>query len=106
MDRYCSSIRIDDFGISKTANETTDAKEMYSVIPYMASKIFEGKTYKSFRYIQLWDDYVGKILADILNGLRPKIIDNLPQIYIDLMKSKVSEKEIHFLETRSLPTKN
>jgi serine/threonine protein kinase len=93
---------IGDLGISKSATESTDNKENYGIIPYMAPEIFQGQKYTkasdiySFGMI-MWEFMTGRrpfwdrnhdieLIIDISDGLRPPIVTNAPDGYIELMK--------------------
>jgi serine/threonine protein kinase len=93
---------IGDLGISKSATESTDNKENYGIIPYMAPEIFQGQKYTkasdiySFGMI-MWEFMTGRrpfwdrnhdieLIIDISDGLRPPIVTNAPEGYIELMK--------------------
>jgi serine/threonine protein kinase len=93
---------IGDLGISKSATESTDNKENYGIIPYMAPEIFQGQKYikasdiYSFGMI-MWEFMTGRrpfwdrnhdieLIIDICDGLRPPIVTNAPDGYIELMK--------------------
>ncbi|RIA94161.1 kinase-like domain-containing protein [Glomus cerebriforme] len=93
---------IGDLGISKSATESTDDNENYGIIPYMAPEIFQGQKYTkasdiySFGMIMwefmtgrrpFWDrDHDTELIIEICDGLRPPIVTNAPEGYIDLMK--------------------
>ncbi|CAG8575969.1 19553_t:CDS:2, partial [Racocetra fulgida] len=98
-----NNVKIGDFGISKPANSTTDTKEIYGVIPYIAPEIFNGEKYTtasdiySFGMI-MWEMTIGQkpfsdrnhdeyLILDILNGLRPELINDLPQQTSDYYQS-------------------
>jgi serine/threonine protein kinase len=90
--------RIGDLGISKSATESTDNKENYGIIPYMAPEIFQGQKYTkasdiySFGMIMwvfmtgrrpFWDrNHDIELIIDISDGLRPPIVTNAPESYI------------------------
>ncbi|CAB4421451.1 unnamed protein product [Rhizophagus irregularis] len=96
--------KIGDLGISKSATECTDNNnENYGIIPYMAPEIFQGQTYTeasdiySFGMI-MWEFMTGRrpfwnenhdieLIIKICDGLRPPIVTNAPEGYIELMKS-------------------
>jgi serine/threonine protein kinase len=94
--------RIGDLGISKSATESTDNKENYGIIPYMAPEIFQGQKYTkasdiySFGMIMwefmtarrpFWDrNHDIELIIDISDGLRPPIVTHAPEGYIELMK--------------------
>ncbi|GBB99752.1 hypothetical protein RclHR1_03620001 [Rhizophagus clarus] len=93
---------IGDLGISKSATESTNDNENYGIISYMAPEIFRGQKYTkasdiySFGMI-MWEFMTGRrpfwdrnhdayLIIDICDGLRPPIVTNAPDGYIDLMK--------------------
>ncbi|UZO02395.1 uncharacterized protein OCT59_020876 [Rhizophagus irregularis] len=93
---------IGDLGISKSATESTDSTENYGIIPYMAPEIFQRQTYTtasdiySFGMI-MWEFMTGRrpfwdrihdveLIIEIWDGLRPPIVTNAPEGYIELMK--------------------
>jgi serine/threonine protein kinase len=94
---------ISDLGISKSAFESSDdGNENYGIISYMAPEIFHGqKNTKasdiySFGMI-MWELMTGRrpfwdrnhdieLIIDICDGLRPPIVTNAPEGYIELMK--------------------
>ncbi|EXX76368.1 kinase-like domain-containing protein [Rhizophagus irregularis DAOM 181602=DAOM 197198] len=93
---------IGDLGISKSATEFTDNNENYGIIPYMAPEIFQGQKYTeasdvySFGMI-MWEFMTGRrpfwnenhdteLIINICDGLRPPIVTNAPEGYIELMK--------------------
>ncbi|GBC19873.2 kinase-like domain-containing protein [Rhizophagus irregularis DAOM 181602=DAOM 197198] len=95
--------KICDLGTSKSATESTDyEEEIYGIIPYVAPEVLQGKKYTkasdiySFGMI-MWELIVGRrpfwdrnhnteLIIEICDGLRPPIITNAPEDYIDLMK--------------------
>ncbi|GES84790.1 kinase-like domain-containing protein [Rhizophagus clarus] len=96
-----------DLGTSKSATESTteltvNEEEIYGIIPYVAPEVLQGKKYieasdiYSFGMI-MWEVMVGRrpfwdrkhdteLIIEICDGLRPPIITNAPEGYIDLMK--------------------
>jgi serine/threonine protein kinase len=89
-------------GISKSVTESTDNEENYGIIPYMAPEILQGQKYTkasdiySFGMI-MWEFMTGRrpfwdrnhdieLIIDICDGLRPPIVTNAPEGYIELMK--------------------
>ncbi|RIA98825.1 kinase-like domain-containing protein [Glomus cerebriforme] len=99
---YFTEPVIGDLGISKSATESTDDNENYGIIPYMAPEIFQGQKYAkasdiySFGMI-MWEFMTGRrpfwdrnhdieLIIEICDGLRPPIVTNAPEGYIDLMK--------------------
>jgi serine/threonine protein kinase len=96
--------KIGDLGISKSATDSTNDNnnENYGIIPYMAPEIFEGHKYTaasdiySFGMI-MWELMTGRrpfwdqnhdiyLIIEICDGLRPPIVTNAPEGYIELMK--------------------
>src|ERR1043166_8670782 len=101
---YTTNVRIGDLGLSKSATESTDDdnNENYGIIPYMAPEIFQGQKYTtasdiySFGMI-MWEVMTGRrpfwdkshdtdLIIEIVDGLRPPIVTNAPEGYIELMK--------------------
>jgi serine/threonine protein kinase len=95
---------IGDLGISKAATNASkdDDNENYGIIPYMAPEIFNGQKYTkasdiySFGMI-MWEIMTGRrpfwnrnhdtdLIVAIAVGLRPPIVTNAPEGYIELMK--------------------
>jgi len=97
------SAHVGDLGISKSATESTDDNnENYGIIPYMAPEIFQGQKYTkesdiySFGMI-MWEFMTARrpfwdrshdidLIIEICDGLRPPIVTNAPEGYIELMK--------------------
>jgi serine/threonine protein kinase len=95
--------RIGDLGLSKSATaESTDDNDIYGIIPYMAPEIFQGQKYAeasdiySFGMI-MWELMTGRrpfwdrshdtdLIIEIVDGLRPPIVTNAPEGYIELME--------------------
>ncbi|RIA98823.1 kinase-like domain-containing protein, partial [Glomus cerebriforme] len=99
--RY-TDVVIGDLSISKSATESTDDNENYGIISYMAPEIFQGQKVTtasdiySFGMI-MWEFMTGRrpfwnkchdaeLIIEIIDGLRPPIVTNAPDGYIDLMK--------------------
>jgi serine/threonine protein kinase len=99
-----NNVVVGDLGISKSATESTDDgnNENYGIIPYMAPEIFQGQKYTkesdiySFGMI-MWELMTGRrpfwnrahntgLIIEIWDGLRPPIVTNAPEGYIELMK--------------------
>src|SRR5207247_2555284 len=92
-----------DFGISKSAIESLDDdNEIYGIIPYVAPEVFQGQKYTkasdiySFGMI-MWELMTGRrpfwdkshdtdLIIEICDGLRPPIVTNAPEGYIELMQ--------------------
>jgi serine/threonine protein kinase len=102
-DLRLSSLYISDLGISKSAIESTDSNnENYGIVPYMAPEIFQGQKCTeasdiySYGMIMwefmtgrrpFWDrDHDAELIIEIVDGLRPPIVTNAPEGYIELMK--------------------
>src|ERR1043165_1788825 len=90
-----------DLGITKSAIEEDD-NEIYGIIPYVAPEIFQGQKYTkasdvySFSMI-MWELITGRrpfwnenhdtdLIIRICDGLRPPIINNAPEGYVELMQ--------------------
>ncbi|RHZ67393.1 hypothetical protein Glove_301g62 [Diversispora epigaea] len=94
-------IRLGDLGLCKLANETSSSGT-YGVLPYIAPEVLNEHPYSQASDIYsvgiiMWIILTGKIpfanraydlelAVDISNGLRPKINNNIPQCYIELME--------------------
>ncbi|EXX51652.1 Bck1p [Rhizophagus irregularis DAOM 197198w] len=94
--------KIGDFNLSQHTNSTLTSNEIYGVIPYIAPEIFKGSQFskgadiysmgmimwelttgcKPFANVELNADLVYKIL----DGERPLITEDTPEIYANLMK--------------------
>ena len=91
-------------GLSKSATtkSTDNDNENYGIIPYIAPEVFQGQKYTeksdiySFGMI-MWEVMTGRrpfwdrnhdtdLIIDIIDGLRPPIVTNAPEGYIELMK--------------------
>ncbi|GBC04925.1 hypothetical protein RclHR1_05950009 [Rhizophagus clarus] len=90
-----------DIGLNKSAL-CSSKNEIYGVIPYVSPEIFQGQKYTkasdiySFGMI-MWELMTGrrpfwdkvhdtKLIVEICDGLRPPIVTNAPDGYIELMK--------------------
>ncbi|RGB33292.1 kinase-like domain-containing protein, partial [Rhizophagus diaphanus] len=90
-----------DLGISKPLNDEED-NEIYGIIPYIAPEIFQGQKYTkasdiySFGMV-MWELMTGRkpfwdqnhdteLIIEICDGLRPPIVTNAPEGYIELMQ--------------------
>ncbi|RGB40386.1 kinase-like domain-containing protein, partial [Rhizophagus diaphanus] len=101
FDNYDSYIG--DLGISKSATDATnDYNKIYGTIPYMAPEIFQRQKYTKATDIYsygmiMWEFMTGRrpcwdrnhdvdLIINICDGLRPPIVTNAPDGYIELMK--------------------
>ncbi|RGB30941.1 kinase-like domain-containing protein [Rhizophagus diaphanus] len=100
--QFVNITTIGDLGINKSAFESGNDNESYGIIPYMAPEIFQRQKYDkssdiySFGMIMwelmtcrrpFWDrNHDTKLIIDICDGLRPPIVTNAPEGYIELMK--------------------
>ncbi|UZO13398.1 uncharacterized protein OCT59_004897 [Rhizophagus irregularis] len=95
--------KIGDLGLSQSVDNKSTNNEVYGVIPYIAPEIFKGSKFSkeadiySFGMV-MWELTTGcKPFADvkhdihlvykILDGERPKITEDTPEFYANLMKS-------------------
>ncbi|EXX57327.1 Mkk2p [Rhizophagus irregularis DAOM 197198w] len=94
-----------DLGINKSAIETLNGdndNEIYGIIPYVAPEILQGQKYTkasdiySFGMV-MWELMTGRkpfwdkchdsdLIIEICDGLRPPIVTNAPEGYIELMQ--------------------
>ncbi|GET64127.1 kinase-like domain-containing protein [Rhizophagus irregularis DAOM 181602=DAOM 197198] len=96
-------LRIGDLGLSQAVNNKSSNNEIYGVIPYIAPEIFKGSEFSkeadiySFGMI-MWELTTGckpfdnvehdhSLIYKILDGERPKITEDTPECYANLMKS-------------------
>ncbi|EXX57799.1 Ssk22p [Rhizophagus irregularis DAOM 197198w] len=101
--KYKTSAITGDFGISKSAIESSDDdNEVYGIIPYVAPEIFQGQKYTKASDIYsygmiMWELMTGRrpfwdkshdtnLIIEICDGLRPPIVTNAPEGYIELMQ--------------------
>ncbi|RGB22544.1 kinase-like domain-containing protein [Rhizophagus diaphanus] len=110
------SWRISDLGFCGPADKPSTS--IYGNLPYIASEVINGKgyTYKSDIYsiaMLMWEISFGQppfmnyehdcILAiDIIDGLRPKIISEIPSEYKSLMEQCWDANPLKRPETRAL----
>ncbi|CAI2179045.1 11831_t:CDS:2 [Funneliformis geosporum] len=94
-------------GISKSSNELTDNNDnngdkIYGIIPYMAPEVFHGQDYTTASDIYslgmimwelmtgrrpFWDhDHDTHLIIRICDNIRPPIVTNAPEGYIELME--------------------
>src|SRR5437660_4263990 len=102
--RYDFNSKIGDLGLCQQVIDKKDnpQNEIYGVIPYMAPEVLSKKPYTqksdiySFGMI-MCENTTGKkpfhdrphdeyLMLDILKGERPKITDDTPEFYAELMK--------------------
>src|SRR5947207_2244536 len=93
---------VSDLGLCHSLKSSSEKDSIYGVMPFMAPEILRGKPYTSASDIYsfsmiMWeftsgsppfDDraYDHHLSLSICKGERPKIIENTPSYYIDLMK--------------------
>ncbi|RIA81188.1 kinase-like domain-containing protein [Glomus cerebriforme] len=95
--------KIGDLGLSQPANNTSSNNDIYGVIPYIAPEIFKGTAFSKESDVYcmgmiMWELTTGckpfanvehdiHLILKILDGERPKITEDTPDCYADLMKS-------------------
>ncbi|CAI2182742.1 1764_t:CDS:2 [Funneliformis geosporum] len=95
--------QIGDLGLLKPANDILPEDTIYGVMPYIAPEIFRKFKYSKASDIYsmgmiMWEfttgcrafDYVehnSKLILDIINGLRPGITEDTPELFADLMEN-------------------
>ncbi|RIA81190.1 kinase-like domain-containing protein [Glomus cerebriforme] len=100
---YRNEWKIGDLGLSQPANNTSSNNEIYGVIPYVAPEVFKGSTFSKESDVYsmgmiMWELTTGckpfanvkhdiHLVYKILDGERPKITEDTPKCYADLMKS-------------------
>ncbi|GET01598.1 kinase-like domain-containing protein [Rhizophagus clarus] len=93
---------IGDLGLSQPANNTLTNNEIYGVIPYIAPEIFKGASFSKASDIYsmgmiMWELTTGckpfsnivhdtDLIYKIIDGERPKITDDTPEDFANLMK--------------------
>jgi serine/threonine protein kinase len=97
-----SKIYISDLGLCKLVKSFLKENDIFGVMPFIAPEVLRGKSYTpasdiySFSMI-MWEFTSGvspfndkahnlQLSISICKGERPKIIENTPQCYVDLMK--------------------
>ncbi|CAB5192181.1 unnamed protein product [Rhizophagus irregularis] len=94
--------KVGDLGLSQPANNTLSNNEIYGVIPYIAPEIFKGAAFSKESDVYslgmiMWELTTGckpfanvehdhYLIFKILDGERPKITEDTPECYADLMK--------------------
>ncbi|UZO08490.1 uncharacterized protein OCT59_028744 [Rhizophagus irregularis] len=95
--------KIGDLGLSQAVNSESSNNEIYGVIPYIAPEIFRGSIFSKEADIYslgmiMWELTTGckpfdnvehdhHLIYKILDGERPKITEDTPECYAELMKS-------------------
>ncbi|CAB4418739.1 unnamed protein product [Rhizophagus irregularis] len=105
--------KIGDLGLSQAVNSESSNNEVYGVIPYIAPEIFRGSIFSKEADIYslgmiMWELTTGckpfdnvehdhHLIYKILDGERPKITEDTPECYANLMKKwtfkKVNDEE-------------
>ncbi|CAI2189411.1 716_t:CDS:2, partial [Funneliformis geosporum] len=93
-----------DLGLSKSSTAISDADddEIYGIILYVTPKVFQGQNYTKASDVYgfgmiMWKFMTGRrpfwnrvhdvnLIIDICDGLRPLIVKNAPEGYIELMQ--------------------
>ncbi|PKC04072.1 kinase-like protein, partial [Rhizophagus irregularis] len=97
-----NDLRIGDLGLSQAVNNKSSNNEIYGVIPYIAPEIFKGSEFSKEADIYslgmiMWELTTGckpfdnvehdhTLIYKILDGERPKITEDTPECYANLMK--------------------
>ncbi|GBB91016.1 hypothetical protein RclHR1_01810019 [Rhizophagus clarus] len=101
-DEIDDKIYISDLRLSRSVKYIFKKEKIYGVIPYIAPEVLRGRPYTpasdiySFSML-MWQFTSGippfndiphdfQLMLSICKGLRPEIIKNTPQCYVDLMK--------------------
>ncbi|CAB4410628.1 unnamed protein product [Rhizophagus irregularis] len=95
-------LQIGDLGLSQAVNNKSSNNEIYGVIPYIAPEIFKGSKFSKEADIYslgmiMWELTTGckpfdnvehdhTLIYKILDGERPKITEDTPECYANLMK--------------------
>ena len=91
-----------DLGISKSSLDNDEDEEIYGIIPYVAPEILHRQKYTKASDIYgfgmiMWELMIGRkpfwdkihdtdLIIEICDGLRPPIVTNAPEGYIELMQ--------------------
>ncbi|PKC04546.1 kinase-like protein, partial [Rhizophagus irregularis] len=95
---------VGDLGLSRPANDISSDNEIYGVIPYIAPEIFKESAFSKETDIYslgmiMWELTTGcckpfanvehdhNLIFNIVDGARPKITEDTPECYADLIKS-------------------
>ncbi|POG64737.1 kinase-like domain-containing protein, partial [Rhizophagus irregularis DAOM 181602=DAOM 197198] len=97
------SWKIGDLGLSQSVKNESSNNEIYGVIPYIAPEIFKGSAFSKEADIYslgmiMWELTTGckpfanvehdiHLIYKILDGERPKITEDTPECYANIMKS-------------------
>ncbi|PKY23646.1 kinase-like protein [Rhizophagus irregularis] len=95
--------KIGDLGLSQAINNKSPNNEIYGVVPYIAPEIFRGSGFTKEADIYslgmiMWELTTGckpfdnvkhdhNLIYKVLDGERPKITEDTPECYANLMKS-------------------
>ncbi|CAB4420349.1 unnamed protein product [Rhizophagus irregularis] len=95
--------KIGDLGLSKSSLNDDEDNEVYGIIPYVAPEVLQGHKYTKASDIYsygmiMWELMTGRrpfwdrnhdtdLIIEICDGLRPPIVTNAPEGYIELMQS-------------------
>jgi serine/threonine protein kinase len=95
--------KIGDLGLSQEINNESSNDEIYGIIPYIAPEIFKGSSFSKKADVYslgmvMWELTTGckpfdnvkhdhNLIYNILDGERPKITEDTPECYANLMKS-------------------
>ncbi|EXX53532.1 Cdc15p [Rhizophagus irregularis DAOM 197198w] len=95
--------KIGDLGLSQEINNESSNNEIYGIIPYIAPEIFKGSSFSKKADVYslgmvMWELTTGckpfdnvkhdhNLIYNILDGERPKITEDTPECYANLMKS-------------------
>jgi serine/threonine protein kinase len=102
IDPYGQKWKIGDLGLSQPANSSSLNNEIYGVIPYVAPEIFKGVNFSKASDIYsmgmiIWElttgckpfsniEHDSEFIYEIIDGKRPKITDDTPEDFANLMK--------------------
>jgi serine/threonine protein kinase len=95
--------KIGDLGLSQAVNNKSKNNEIYGVVPYITPEIFKGSEFTKEADVYslgmiMWELTTGckpfanvkhdhNLIYKILDGERPKITEDTPECYANLMKS-------------------
>jgi serine/threonine protein kinase len=103
-------VYISDLGLCRPIQSSLEKDNIYGVLPFMAPEVLRGKPYTSASDIYsfsmiMWEFISGvtpfndeahnlQLSIRICKGERPKIIENTPQCYVELMKKCWDEEPL------------